>query len=125
MARSAGSTHEVLPSRAAAPAPESPPADKGTLREDNLDPQRPYLLPKDLAGALKRLSDGEIGALLAAATLEARRRGLAESPGKEKSAADQRPPNRLLRLEEIPLTTAKLNAVRAAFKAGVKLSSIA
>ena len=34
-----------------------------------------HLLPKDLAGSLRRLDDGEIDTLLAAATAEAERRG--------------------------------------------------
>jgi hypothetical protein len=33
-------------------------------------------LPKDLAGALKRLEDADVDALLAAVTAEAKRRGL-------------------------------------------------
>ena len=36
---------------------------------------RRYLLPKDLPNALKRLGDGELASLLAAALDEAKRRG--------------------------------------------------
>jgi hypothetical protein len=85
-------------------------------------------LPKDLAGALKQLGDPEIDALLAAVTTEAERRGRRlPSPAKEKPVADAKPQRR----QEAALdgagslTTGKLKAVRAAFKAGVKPSAIA
>jgi hypothetical protein len=70
-----------------------------------------HLLPKDLAGALKRLDSAELDALLAAVTTEAERRGRLPPSTATPSAAT--------------LTTGKLNAVRAAFKAGVKPSAIA
>jgi DNA invertase Pin-like site-specific DNA recombinase len=85
-------------------------------------------LPKDLAGALKQLGDPEIDALLSAVTTEAERRGrLSAQRLKEKFAADaktqaQQAPNDG---GAGPLTTGKLNAVRAAFKAGVRPSAIA
>jgi hypothetical protein len=87
-------------------------------------PERKYLLPKDLALSLSRLDDGEIDALLSAVTVEAERRG--RLPKRQPSAADQPLPRRPA-VEEIAtgLTTGKLNAVRAAFKAGVKPSAIA
>jgi hypothetical protein len=86
----------------------------------------PHLfLPKDLAGALKRLHDTEIDALLSAVTAEAKRRNrLLPKPSQEPA-----PRNARLQLPSAggvaSLTTAKLNAVRAAFKAGVKPSTIA
>jgi hypothetical protein len=68
------------------------------------------------------LDEVEIDALLAAVTTEAERRGRRPpSPAKEKPAADAK----LQRGQEAAedgagsLTTGKLNAVRAAFKAGV------
>ena len=85
-------------------------------------------MPEDLAGALKRLDDVEIDALLAAVTAEAERRGRrAPSPSKEKPVADAKPPRRQEAAEDRAgsLTTGKLNAVRAAFQAGVKPSAIA
>jgi DNA invertase Pin-like site-specific DNA recombinase len=82
-------------------------------------------LPRDLAGALKRLDDAEIDALLAAVTTEAERRGrLPASPAKEKPAADEKP-QAPVKDGAGSLTTGKLNTVRAAFKAGVKPSAIA
>src|SRR6476659_5333452 len=90
--------------------------------------QQRHFLPEDLAGALKRLDDVEIFALLAAATTEAERRGRRPpSPAKEKPVADAKPQRRQEAAEDGAgsLTTGKLNAVRAAFKAGVKPSAIA
>jgi hypothetical protein len=85
-------------------------------------------LPQNLAGALKRLDDEEIDALLAAVTTEAERRGRRPpSLAKEKPVADARSQRRRETAEDgaSSLTTGKLNAVRAAFKAGVKPSAIA
>ena len=48
---------------------------KGKAGPDSLASQQRHFLPKDLAGALKRLDDVEIDALLAAVTTEAERRG--------------------------------------------------
>jgi hypothetical protein len=75
------------------------------------------LLPKDLAGALKHLDDAELGVLLSAVTAETERRRLRPTRGK---ASKTRQPEDNLRL-----TSGQQNAVRAAFKAGVKPSTIA
>ena len=91
-------------------------------------PQQRHFLPEDLAGALKRLDDVEIDALLAAVTTEAERRGRRPpDPAKKKPVADAKPQQRQEVAEDraSSLTTGKLNAVRAAFKAGVKPSAIA
>jgi hypothetical protein len=74
------------------------------------------------------LVNAEIDALLAPVTTEAERRGrLPPSRAKEKPTADARPqPYRAPAGHAAgSLTTGKLNAVRAAFKAGVKPSAIA
>jgi len=75
------------------------------------------------------LDDTEIDALLAAVTAEAGRRGrLPSSPAKEKPTPDGKPRPRAEAIAKDGtglLTTGKLNAVRAAFKAGVKPSAIA
>ena len=87
-----------------------------------------HFLPKDLAGALKQLGDREIDALLSAVTTEAERRGrLSAQRSKEKFAADAKTQAHQAPVEASAgsLTTGKLNAVRAAFKAGVKPSAIA
>ena len=74
------------------------------------------------------MDDVEIDALLAAVTAEAERRGRRPpGPAKEKPAADAKQQRRQEAAEDGAgsLTTGKLNAVRAAFKAGVKPSAIA
>jgi DNA invertase Pin-like site-specific DNA recombinase len=106
--------------------PSAVPKDKA--RPDNLASQPRHFLPKDLVGALKRLDDAEIDALLAAVTTEAERRGRRPpSPAKGKPVADAKPQRRKEAAEDGvgSLTTGKVNAVRAAFKAGVKPSAIA
>jgi hypothetical protein len=101
---------------------------KGKAGPDGLASQQRHFLPDDLAGALKRLDDVEIDALLAAVTTEAERRGRRPpSPAKKKPVADEKPQRRQGIAEDGAgsLTTGKLNAVRAAFKAGVRPSAIA
>src|SRR5690349_279350 len=82
----------ALPTVAAA-GPSAVP--KGKAGSDGLALQQRLFLPNDLAGALKRLDDVEIDALLAAVTTEAERRGRRPpSPVKEKPAADAKPQRR-------------------------------
>jgi hypothetical protein len=78
-----------------------------------------HLLSKDLAGALKHLNDAELDALLAAVTTEAKRRGLLR-PSPTKQSQPCKAGDGLG-----SLTSGQLNAVHAAFKAGVKPSVIA
>ena len=82
------------------------------------------MLPKDLARSLMRLDNAEIDKLLSAVTTEAQRRG--RLPKRRPQAEAKLAGGRAAR-EEIShgLTKGKLNAVRAAFKAGVKPSAIA
>jgi DNA invertase Pin-like site-specific DNA recombinase len=84
-------------------------------------------LPKDLAGALERLADAEVDSLLVAITAEAKRRGRPMPVSQRRpSAPDTRsPPLRAAAGGAASLTTGKLNAVRAAFKAGVRPAAIA
>jgi hypothetical protein len=100
----------------------------GKAGPGSLASQQRHFLPTDLAGALKRLDDVEIDELLTAVTVEAERRGRRPpTPAKEKSVADAKTQRRREAAEggAGSLTTGKLNAVRAAFKAGVKPSAIA
>ena len=78
-----------------------------------------YLLPKDLSSGIRQLTDQEFDRLLAAVLTEQKRRGK-KLPVTRK--ASRKPPAREF---GPPLTLAKLNAVRAAFKAGVPPSRIA
>ena len=113
-------------------------------------PQRDYLLPRDLAAALKTLSHHEL-TILGQALMEeqGRRKGkpyqpgatlqqsapsqaskiprsLAPSPAQaRKPARAAAPASRAPKLEAMPLTRARVSAVRAAFKAGVKPGTIA
>jgi len=68
---------------------------------------------------MKTLTDQELDQLIAAASAEQQRRGRKSLVSDESS--------RKQRVEEVapPLTSGKLNAVRAAFKAGVTPSRIA
>jgi hypothetical protein len=68
-------TPDLFSARPTAKAPEPPTVSESKANPGNLDSPRRHLLPKDLAGALKRLDDNEIDALLAAVTTEAERRG--------------------------------------------------
>jgi hypothetical protein len=74
-----------------------------------------------LAGALKRLDDVEIDALLSAVTAEAGRRNRLPSSTEKDSA----PPSGAPAGHTSGLTKGQLNAVHAAFKAGVRPSAIA
>src|SRR6478672_4811852 len=78
-----------------------------------------HVLPRDLPNAMKRLTDPELDQLVAAALAEQQRRGR-KPPALDESS-------RRRRFEEVPLslTSGKLNAVRAAFKAGITPSRIA
>ena len=68
---------------------------------------------------MKQLEDQELDQLLAAVLAEQRQRGR-KLPASDESSSKQR-----VEAVGVPLTVGKLNAVRAAFKAGVKPSQIA
>jgi hypothetical protein len=78
-----------------------------------------HVLPKDLETAIKQLGDQELERLLLVALEERTRRG-----GKT-SESEGRTSKRRVEAVAPPLTQGKLNAVRAAFKAGVTPSRIA
>ena len=104
-------------------------------------PPRRTALPKDLPKAIRYLEDQELDWLLRAATEEAKRRGrpmpMAEASPTNTPAASSEPipkqtksPGRPTRQRQVAvaaaaLTTGQVNAVRAAFKAGVTPSRIA
>src|SRR4051794_6728283 len=73
-----------------------------------------HVLPRNLPSAIKYLDDQELERLIVAALAEQKRRG-------PKSIVRVSPLLRIQRVEldRAALTTGKLNAVRAAFKAGV------
>jgi hypothetical protein len=102
-----------------------------------------HVLPKDLPGAIARLTDPELDKLLAAAVEEAKRRErLPSSLAARPQRADQlsrdapraklpvpqvAPPSRQSNTDDVAssLTLGQLRAIRAAVKAGVKPSVIA
>jgi hypothetical protein len=102
-----------------------PASDPATVAASNqqASAQR-YLLPKDLAGSLARLNDEEIDLLFAAVTNEAHRRGR-PSKSQPQITAESALQSANLETAAFGLAKGKLNAIRAAFKAGVKPSTIA
>jgi hypothetical protein len=79
-----------------------------------------YALPTNLPSAIRHLDDDQLNRLLAAVLAERQARG-----GKKLPVSDE--PSRKQRTRQVPppLALGKLNAVRAAFKAGVTPSRIA
>jgi hypothetical protein len=100
------------PARSAVPTTPSPPA----AAKDN-EPR--LVLPKDLPGSIRRLEDKELDRLVMVALAEQKRRGK-NPPIREENSRQRR-----VEVATTPLTFGKLNAVRAAFKAGVTPSRIA
>jgi DNA invertase Pin-like site-specific DNA recombinase len=95
---------------------------------------RRYVLPKNLRNAVKHLSDGELDLMHAATLEELKRRGKtpksveAVSHARPNLVQIQSPPAKKRRhvdIAEVPLTRGQVNAVRAAFKAGITPSRIA
>jgi hypothetical protein len=79
-----------------------------------------YVLPTNLPSAIRHLDDDQLDRLHAAVIGELKQRG--------KKLPDSDEPRRQKRTKEVdspPLAQGKLNAVRAAFKAGVRPSQIA
>ncbi len=77
-----------------------------------------HVLPADLPNAVRHLNDQELDRLLSAVIAEQKRRG-------KKLAAEMSRKQRIDVVTSVPLTQGKLNAVRAAFKAGIRPSKIA
>lgn len=122
--RSADQTPDLFSAPPLAKASDPPAIPKVAPDSEQQGSEPRYLLPKDLAGSLKRLDNAEIDTLLAAVTAEAEHRGRVP---KLQPQAETKPGVRRTAVEEVAggLTKGKLNAVRAAFKAGVKPSAIA
>jgi len=77
-----------------------------------------HVLPADLPTAVRQLDDPELEQLLSAVIAEQKRRG-------KKLSTEIPRKQRVEVVAAVPLTQGKLNAVRAAFKAGVTPSRIA
>ena len=105
------------PSAPIEPAPNRPPSSH--VNTEAVASSRRHVLPRDLPAAIKHLDDQELDRLLACVLAEQQRRG--RKPAVSVETLDQ------LRIEAavVHLKPGKMNAVRAAFKAGVKASQIA
>jgi hypothetical protein len=77
-----------------------------------------HVLPADLPNAVRHLNDQELDQLLSAVIAEQKRRG--KNPSAEISRKQ-----RVELVPAVPLTQGKVNAIRAAFKAGITPSRIA
>jgi hypothetical protein len=98
--------------------PSSMPPDPPIPTADNAVSSPRHVLPSDLPAAIKHLNDQELEQLLAAVTAEQQRRG-------KQPPTPKRTTSKLVEAPVVTLTIGKLNAVRAAFKAGVRPSKIA
>jgi hypothetical protein len=90
--------------------------------------QRHVFLPKDLPNAVKHLNDQELDLLIAASLEEAKRRGRlrpSDQTTKRSSRRDKPSHEGQAEAATVSLTRGQVNAVRAAFKAGIKPSMIA
>ena len=101
-----------------APSPGTKPPRQAPSNKEAAASSSHYLLPKDLSSGIRQLNDQEFDRLLAAVLAEQKRRGK-KLPLSHK--ASRKPPVQF----GPPLAPAKVNAVRAAFKAGVPPSRIA
>ncbi len=77
------------------------------------------MLPNDLPAAVKHLEDQELDLLFDAVVAERLRRGM------KWRAPEETPSQRTVEAAAVSLNLGRLNAVRAAFKAGVTPSKIA
>jgi hypothetical protein len=84
-----------------------------------------YVLPKDLPNAIKQLTDKELDELSAAVSVEQQRRGRNPRSNENAQQGKVREGSTPVKEGSTPLSVGKINAVRAAFKAGVKPSQIA
>jgi len=116
--------------RDASPPPKSPPTEPPA----DISSQR-HVLPKNLRHAVKQVSHGELDELFEVAYDETKRRGRLPSSIGAESTLSRRPSDLLTKrkavrqrkvdITEVPLTRGQVNAVRAAFKAGITPSRIA
>ena len=107
-----------LSGRESSPASPPEPSSAAVSQEIDTAPSSRHVLPRDLAGAIKHLDDEELDRLVSAALEERSRRKKRSAPKEsQRRARDE--------AVAAPLPQGKLNAVRAAFKAGVTPTRIA
>jgi hypothetical protein len=108
----------------------SPPTKQVSARTADAASQR-YVLPENLPNAVKHPTDRELNLLIAVSINEAKRRGRLPPRVQPKTPDElipKRSPSKDKRQAEIPtvsLTRSQVNAVCAAFKAGISPSRIA
>jgi predicted DNA-binding protein (UPF0251 family) len=120
--------------RDASPSPTKPIAAAEPVNK----PSQRHILPKNLRHAIKQLSDGELDQLFEVAFDEAKRRGrLPRNVETDLGSSSRRPSDlatkpmpptdkrRKVDIAAVSLTQGQVNAVRAAFKAGITPSRIA
>jgi predicted DNA-binding protein (UPF0251 family) len=115
---------------------DASPSPTATEPTANKSSQR-HILPKNLRHSIRQLSDGELDELFEAAFDEAKRRGRLPRDVETDSAPLSRPSHlatkrtpsadkqREVDISKVSLTLGQVNAVRAAFKAGITPSRIA
>ena len=125
-------TRQVTPDLFSTVSPEdtSVPAAKASSAQ-----QPRHVLPRDLPNSVKHLNDRELSLLIAACLEEAKRRGRLspslltstrrESVPKRSASTGKSLPGRKVEVATMSLTRGQVNAVRAAFKAGIKPAVIA
>ena len=119
--------HQGTPDLFSTPSLEN--ASRSATKQVTSALEQRHVLPKDLPNSVKHLTDRDLDLLITAAVEEAKRRGRAP-PIRQ---ADESVPKRSSRTEHrrqgevatVSLTRGQINAVRAAFKAGIKPSLIA
>jgi hypothetical protein len=110
----------TVSARESSSASDSPPPPTTNIAAaEAKTPSLPYVLPKDLPQALAQLQNQELDRLFSAVLTEAKRRGR-KLPEPDENSRKPR-----VETAAATLPSGKLNAVRAAFKAGVKPSYIA
>ena len=82
--------------------------------------QRRFVLPSDLAAAVKNLDDDQLDTLLKTVTAEGKRRGRLPTEKQKKPVAKKKP-----KAVPVQVPQGKANLIRAAIKAGVKPGVIA
>jgi hypothetical protein len=90
--------------------------------------ERRHVLPKDLPNAVRHLTDQELDLLITACVEEANRRGRSPPSVESDESVPKRSSRTDHRRQEVAtasLPRGQINAVRAAFKAGIKPSLIA
>ena len=103
---------------------------RGTPSPPSTKPEQEprHALPKDLPNAVKHLTDSELDHLLAVSINEAKRRGSLPPSFQTCPRDDSRrssPKDRQPKVAAVSLTRGQINAVFAAFKAGIRPSQIA